>query len=334
MRPGTYAPRHGLQNPLDADLVIVDEASMIDLSAMRRLFDATPAKAPIILLGDPHQLASVEAGSALSDLCAAARAGAPALRDSLFELRTSHRYAPGSGIAALAEACKAGDVERALAALDPSAQKLDLRRVPTGSEGTLPRPLSRALREHYADLKKRAPTEQLAAIEGFRVLCAHRRGPLGAEHVNRETAQAFGGGLGELGADYHGRPILITENDPALELYNGDVGVVSARSPKAPLRAYFPHAPEPREVPLGQLPAHGDVYAMSVHKSQGSEFDHVAILLPDQPSPVLSRELLYTAVTRAKKSVTLYASEAVLRQALSQRVQRASGLIAALTGSP
>jgi exodeoxyribonuclease V alpha subunit len=163
-------------------------------------------------------------------------------------------------------------------------------------------------------------------------LCAHRTGAASVEQLNPRISRALGV---QRGVSYAGRPIIITQNDYASALFNGDVGVLHQDGDaKRELSACFRESADSvRQISLARLPAHESAYAMTVHKSQGSEFDHVAIVLPERPSRILSRELLYTAITRAKRSVSLYASESALRAAVLQRVERSSGLVARLTQS-
>ena len=283
--------------PLAADVIVVDEASMVDLGMMERLLAAVPEHARLILLGDKDQLASVEAGAVLGDICgegANAESGSPLAR-SITTLTRSHRFADDSAIKLLAAAT-----------------------------------------ERFAPLFEGAAAERLSALERFRVLCAHRQGPFGVVELNRavETALRRAGVLRDKGLSYAGRPILITENSYEAKLWNGDVAVL-AHDPVLGLRACFAHENSPdgvRRLPLARLPAHESVYAMSVHKSQGSEVDEVAVVLPNEDSPLLSRELLYTAVTRARQRVVIYAKAATLKLCIERRVARASGLRDALWG--
>ncbi len=316
--------RHHREHPLQCDVMLLDEASMVDLALMRRLFDALPSHARVIMLGDPDQLASVEAGGVLSDLCAAAEAGGP-LRACVTRLTESHRYAADTGVAALAEAVRTQDSDQALDILS-TGRFDDVRLEPSVNERGLPRALSAQARTGYAQLKAKDLDEKLRALNGFRVLCAHRKGREGVEALNLEFGRTLRGSAARLGEHYPGRPILITQNDYGTGLFNGDVGVIHAEG-RRDLAMYLRASSGVRRVALGRLAAHESVYAMSVHKSQGSEFDSVAVVLPERLSPVLTRELLFTAITRARQSVTLYAKPDVLRAAISQRLHRESGLV-------
>ena len=335
--------RHDAEHPLRADVVLVDEASMVDLALMTRLVAAVPHDARLILLGDKDQLASVEAGAVLGELCgrAADRVPGPslapraaALASSIVELNRSYRYRPGSGIEALARAINHGDAARALEILaDPALGDVE-RSDPEPAVAVSERLRADALAGCRAYLAPVLPADRLRALEGFRILCAHRQGPHGVAGANIEIE----GLLAEarlidrrIGPTYAGRPIMVTRNDYQLQLFNGDVGTIVKHGEKQ-LAFFVAPGGEQRLLSPARLPPHETVFAMTVHKSQGSEFDRVAVLLGDRSSPLLTRELLYTAVTRARESVTLYATQAVLEEAIARRTERGSGLRDALWG--
>jgi exodeoxyribonuclease V alpha subunit len=357
--PGRSARyRHGPDQPLLADVVVVDEASMVDLALMARLLDAVPAHARLILLGDRDQLASVEAGAVLGDICnrgaggafsdafaarVAARLGVMLPRgaaaptrsgiwDCIVSLTRSYRYRVESGIGRLAAAINAGDVDGVGAALAAGGGVMRIDPAPAGALGPQ---LERAVRDGFAPYCAAADAlQRLEALQRFRVLCAHRRGPFGVEQLNAQIEQLLAA-AGQLRTDavfYLGRPILVTENDYQVQLFNGDVGTIAAHPQRPNERVAVFLAPDgsPRYVAPARLPPHETAFAMSVHKSQGSEFDAVAVLLPDEPSPITSRELLYTAVTRARERVVLSARPAVIAHAVTHRSERASGLRDAL----
>ncbi len=355
-RPGF---EHGPERPLSADVVLVDECSMVDVALMRRLIEAVPQHAKLILLGDRHQLSSVEAGAVMADLCGTdphpgyskgleqrfrsafseppptpARDRTPPIADAIVELKKSYRFGGDSGIAALARAIKSGDADRVLERLTSGGP--DLRWIAVGEGARGPKgPLEAAVLEGYAALCASAqPDQALAALGRFRVLCAHRRGPLGVEGMNRlaERTLSEASRLRATGTFYSHRPLLVRSNDYGLGLFNGDAGVVlPGRARGGELCAHFIQADgRVRQLPLSRLPAHETAFAMSIHMSQGSEFDDVAVVLPDASSPLLSRELLYTAVTRARRHVLVYGSAESLRAAVERRVERASGLSEAL----
>lgn len=331
--------RFNREHPLAVDVVVVDEASMVDLALMARLIAAVPLKARLILLGDKNQLASVEAGAVLGDICGAglpATATTAPIAPCIVQLTRSYRYAPDSGIRQLADAINRGDAQRTLEILrDPALADVSL--IETAPSSALPARLFTAAIESFLPFFVAEGVERkLEALDHFRVLCAHRRGSHGQLAVNagieaalRRAAVITSGSASE---HYAGRAVMVTENDYQARLFNGDVGVlVRDREDPTRLRACFAGAGgEPREVSAARLPPHESAYAMSVHKSQGSELDEVAVLLPSEPSPLLSRELLYTAVTRARKRVVLYANPDVIRLAVGKSIERASGLRQAL----
>lgn len=345
--------RHDRSRPLPYDVVVVDEASMVDLALMAKLLAAVGPEARLVLLGDKDQLASVEAGAILGDIYAHQSGGfsapfvesvrattgdalvpsptrtAPGLHDGMVHLAHAHRFADDGGIAEFARAVNAGDAERALAVLARS-ESVQLRPVTQRKE--LEAELAPLLRAGLGGLRGEGADARLDRLDGFRVLAAHRRGPFGVETLNPWAERLLGRGEGEdaRGVFYDGRPVIVTANDYQVELFNGDVGVLASSdpvNPDAPLAAYFRSGPgTARSVSPACLPRHETAFVLSVHKSQGSQFGEVAFVLPDRPSPLLTRELVYTAVTRARKRVTLFGTEAVLRSAIAARVERASGL--------
>ncbi len=348
MRPGRVRPRRNRHRPLPFDLVVVDEVSMVDLPLMAHLADALPPEARLILLGDRDQLASVEAGQVMADLCGPRQvryspdtarlvagiagdeldtaAGLPPMADHRVILRASRRFDPEQGIGRLARAVNAGDLPAALAALAEEAEVNLVAPEPARLNELLRRellPLVQAAR------RTASPAEALARMNQARVLCALRDGPQGVARLNREMERLLGV---EGRAFYPGRPLMITVNDHRLRLYNGDTGLVLADA-RGRLQAYFPDPGHPdgvRAVAPARLPPHETAFAMTIHKSQGSEFDRVIMVLPRTDNPVLGRELVYTGLTRARRAVTLCASEEILGAALARRVHRASGLREAL----
>jgi exodeoxyribonuclease V alpha subunit len=343
--------RHHAGAPLGTDVVVVDEASMIDLSLATHLVDALAPRARLVLLGDKDQLASVEAGSVLADLAepivaappvrrarkvsrnqlaldfgdAVAEASSGSRADSVIELRTSYRYARESGIGLLAQAVNAGDEDRALSILT-DARFADVA-LHSRRTARLDTALGELVVARYGEYLSAAdPRERLARFDRFRVLCAHRQGPRGAEETNRDIESLLASRrLIAPAAIYDGKPVLVTRNDYGVGLFNGDVGIVGEGDGR--LRAWFmtPQA-ELHPVSIPRLPAHELVYAMTVHKSQGSEFDEVLVVLPEAPSPIVTRELLYTAITRARSRILIDGDPAVVRHAIRHRVERRSGL--------
>lgn len=336
--PDRSIPRYHRDNPLPADVVIVDEASMIDLALMARLFAAVHPDARIILLGDKDQLASVEAGRVLGDLCAGNEADASAsdLARHIVHLRQNFRFASGGGIHQLGTHIREGEAAKAMALLR-SGERADIVHVPLPSADALARSLRDRIVEQYRPmLTARTPEEALAAFERFRVLCGPRRGPFGVEQLNAITERALSDArlIVPNIRHYRGRPVLMVENDYNLQLFNGDIGLILV-DPEDPsqLRAFFPGPNGTlRKIAPTRLPRHETAWAMTIHKTQGSEFDRVLMLLPDSDSPLLTRELFYTGVTRARSAVEIWASDDILQSTIRRKTERSSGLKDALWG--
>ncbi|MFC1488630.1 exodeoxyribonuclease V subunit alpha [Thermodesulfobacteriota bacterium] len=363
--PGSPYFIHNSENPLPADVVVVDEASMVDLALMSKLLQAVPPSARLILLGDRDQLASVEAGSVLGDICVREQAHSfskdfcrkieqvtgeafellanrhrkkTGLYDAIVHLKRSYRFSADSKIGELSRTINLGNVVESMRLLkDSDGEGLEWEEV--DSQQDLFTTLAKSIVKGYtAYLKTEDPETALEYFNRFKILCAVNFGPFGVVSVNRLAEQVLNQ-QGLINPDnqwYRGRPVLITRNDYNLGLYNGDIGI-TLRSPgsgnnglyvffsgtSGKLRRFSPH----------RLPEHETVYAMTVHKSQGSEFEHALFVLPARDYPVLTRELLYTGITRAKKSVSILGTEAVLSTSISKRIERTSGLRDALWGS-
>lgn len=349
-------PRYHAENPLHCDLLVVDEASMVDLSLMSRLMAALPSHARLILLGDKDQLASVEAGSVLGDicgtgsdhaygaaqsallerLCSGAKTGdaaGPAMADGIALLRHSYRFDAHSGIGKLARAVNDNDERGVFASLSDEGFS-DLAWMDFDRGGSIDAAVGLAA-DAYADyIGEQDVAAALAAFGRFRLLCAVRKGRYGVKTLNLSIEKELGR-RGLIKPDtpfYANRPLMITRNDYGLKLFNGDVGLVR-HDPAADgaLRAFF-QLPDGslRGHAVSRLPAHDTVFAMTVHKSQGSEFDQVLLMLPREQTAVATRELLYTGITRGKRKVTVAATEEALKRAIGQRNLRASGLREAL----
>jgi exodeoxyribonuclease V alpha subunit len=335
VRPqGSPRYRFNADNPLAYDLVVVDETSMLSSSLMHRLLEAVSADTELLLVGDPDQLASVEAGSVLADIArAAARAGSP-LATVTDRLITRHRF--GAEIGALADAILAGDPAAVLGLLGAASHatgdagplfRAPITWVEPGSPGLLA--LIAEVVAHAARLGKLARAGDAAAAVGaqkdLQVLCAHRSGALGAAGWNALVEKKLDVGGGP--PWYPGRPVMITRNTPALDLFNGDIGLVvpaAAGSPR--LEAAFPQGRSVRCVSVARLDEVATVHALTIHKSQGSEYRHAVVVLPERPSRILSRELLYTGVTRAIDRVTVVGTQEVIAAAVARPIRRASGL--------
>jgi len=395
-RPDTRHFRHDARNPLGLDVLVIDEASMIDLEMMASVLMALPSHARLILLGDKDQLASVEAGAVLGALCQRAEQGhytevtrqwlqkttglllpeamidpeGTPLDQAVTMLRESHRFTASSGIGQLALAVNAGNAKAALEILNTPPQDLLYLKLgekaetafealvldggtssdhPEGAEKNVP---PRVGYRHYLNLLRTEHRPQadaspedwdgwarqvLSAHDQFQLLCAVRKGPWGVEGLNQriETLLASKHLIKKQGEWYAGRPVLVTRNDYALGLMNGDIGVTLAiQDPgqKAPvLRVAFPNYDGDRLIKWVNPTRLNDVetvFALTVHKSQGSEFTHTALALPNRPNPILTRELLYTGITRASRWFTLVngGTDENLMAAVGRQVLRNGGL--------
>lgn len=322
-------PLHHAANPLPVDLVIIDEASMVDLPLMAKLFAALAPRTQLMLIGDPDQLASVEVGSVLADIVAAAPLN-PTLDRALQRLRTPYRFGADSGIGRLCEAIREGDHAGALTVLeDDRFPDVRLRPLPTREALAARLQDTPAFRRLRAACEHRQPEALLAALGSVRILCPLRRGPWGIEGLNA-VAERLLHDEGLIHADrpwYEGRPILVLRNDYDVQLFNGDAGVVLNDRISGEHQVIFPgEGGEIRRFSPARLPQHQTNYAMTVHRSQGSEFDHVLVVLPPTDGPLLSRELLYTAVSRARHDLEIWADAETLRRACERPASRASGL--------
>lgn len=318
--------RHHRGNRLPHDVIVVDETSMVSLTLMARLLEAVRPDSRLLLVGDADQLASVEAGAVLADLVD----GLGARDDArIARLVTSHRF--GAPIGALASAIRdgrTGDVIGLLRHGGPDIEWLDTDN-PAERLRTVLVPHALRLREAAILGDARAA---LATLDDHRLLCAHRRGPYGVRQWNRQVERWLTDATGEpIWSDwYAGRPLLVTANDYGLKLYNGDTGVTVMRDDG--LAAVVGSGAGPVEFSTSRLADVDTVHAMTIHKSQGSQAKEVTVLLPDEESRLLTRELFYTAVTRAKTKVRVVGSEAAVRAAIERRVVRASGLAERLRG--
>lgn len=389
-RPDGYS--YNYKKTLPYDLVIIDEASMVDLPMMAQLMEALGENTRLILLGDKDQLASVEAGSVLGDLCDSGvlvngyhahglkdtrakqleelcgleqedlneyiEPSAPLMANSLTQLRVSHRFSRDSGIGQLAAGINAGrydqvqqsfqqyeDIHSYICLAAPFSKNISQESI--AAEHAWQQQVIRGYSQYLnAIVKGVAPYAVLQLFNEFQLLCALRQGSSGLHALN-ERVQKLLLGQGLLNIDsstvpmeqnrwYVGRPVMITHNDYELNLFNGDIGIammVLGQDGGQELRVCFVAADSTnannskvRQLLPTRLPAHETAYAMTVHKSQGSEFADVALVLPETHSPVISRELIYTAITRGKKSFSLYSNEDVLAAGVNSRIERASGL--------
>ncbi len=320
-------------NPLPYDVVVVDEASMLDLVLWDRLLWALGRGTRLVVLGDHRQLESVQPGRVLAEMIAAAtddgnrgatgRTTGP-LADCYIELDRNYRFESHPGISRLAAAIRNYDGDTALQTLSNQEYREELFHFPSAQVDNA---LAQVWPEVMAVVRASTPEEALAALARIRILCALRRGPYGVEGVNaRVESRLRREGL-PAGEWAHGRPVLVTANDPHSGLFNGDVGVLLNRGDGRGITAWFPGLQEPRSVPLAALPSHDTAWAITVHRSQGSEFESVLLVLPPQAHELAGPELLYTGMTRARARILLAADEVALRAACQQRPPRRTGLL-------
>ena len=345
-RPGSNSRfRHDRSNQLPHQVVIVDETSMVSLSLMARLVEAVRPSARLVLVGDPEQLVSVEAGAVLGDIvgeaadeefdAATAPPGTRAIAEGITVLRHVHRFSGAVG--SLARGVEHGDADAVIDLLSGGGEELtwvpEDAAVSAAADEIVHRAVVGPASAVVAAARRGDARAALDAMQAVQLLCAHRRGPYGVA-VWRSRIEAW---LHE-SVDgyvphgwYAGRPLLVTENDYALGLFNGDTGV-GVEEAHGRLQSAFERRGEIVLVSPSRLAAVETLYAMTIHKSQGSQFGEVVVVLPDESSPILTRELLYTAVTRAERAVTVVGTEAAVRAAVDRPVSRASGLRERLWG--
>ena len=324
-------------------LVIVDEMSMVSLPLTARLLSAVRDDAAVVLVGDPYQLESIEAGTVLADIVGPAASddsekatsATPPIADHVIVLDRVHRFVEGGEIADFADAVRTGDSDEAIRLLATGSKGLAWIHGESGEDFET---LVERITEHRTNLVELAQNpggidEALAALDGLAVLCAHHRGPQSVDqwrHLIEADLDEQYPGLRFGNEWYPGQPVMITTNDYRLNLFNGDIGV-TVDTDDGPKVAFGRGGI--RTFPRSHIGDHTTVHAMTIHKSQGSQFDEVVVALPSESSRLLTRELLYTAVTRASGSVTLVGEEAVIRHAIDRSVQRASGLGERLWGT-
>ncbi len=341
--PNNEQGRYNAERPLPFDVIIVDEASMIDISLMAKLLQALSPTAQLVLLGDSQQLASVESGAVLANLCqkkvsfntgfvdmVADLAGidlsdyannSPASTlNSVVKLQHSYRFDEASLIGRLAYAIQAGNAERVVKELAEAGKQTWLQEEDNARLIAGYQPYFKSI------MQAESPLACIQSFDVYRVLCAIKQGPQSVASVNAVIERH----IAKLGWRsqhdfYHGRPIMITQNDYRQQLFNGDTGLI-LKDETGQLRACFLIDNELRWVDLIRLPAHETAFAITVHKSQGSEFDHVCVVLPQEDTAILNRELLYTAITRAKKQLSLFCNEAILRKTVVTQHERETGL--------
>ena len=315
-RPNSHATKHHQGNPLSIDLLLVDEVSMVDLPMMARLLDALPERCKLVLVGDSEQLPSVAAGSVLADIPASA----------ISYLHKSHRFDGQGGIGLLANHVMLNQAEQSWQVL---LTNKDLHLIP---EDGFQAWLEQMCDQYFVPmLKAKTLNEAFECLTQFRILAATRQGDMGVEGLNEQVERLLSRRLSQirLGQNYHGKPVMVTKNHHGLGLFNGDIGIVWAEE-NGQLNVCFQQGQKVRKVNVGLLQDLETVYAMTIHKTQGSEFGHVALIVAPQAERLLSSQLLYTAVTRAKVTCSIKVSEYVWRKAVGNKTQRWSGLASLL----
>ncbi|MHC4871808.1 MAG: exodeoxyribonuclease V subunit alpha [Planctomycetota bacterium] len=355
--------RYNTENPLPADAVIIDEASMIDLPKMAKLISALRPDARLILLGDMNQLSSVESGCVLSDICSAAEVNVfsknlrqnlsqsgiditdpdlswnegQKINDAIVELSFSRRFAEEGSVAALSNAVKEADNEEKAAA---AFQLLQSDNAVSHHNITMDFPdqsfRSLIIENFQAYLAAETPEDAFRELDNFRVLCAVRKGPFGVEFVNKLIESILVRSQNHLDLSqrfYHKRIIMITRNEYSLNLFNGDIGIVITEETESGpgTSVCFKNTDREgrssiRKISPNMLPEHETAFAMTIHKSQGSEFERTAIILPPKESRVLTRELIYTGLTRTRTSAHIWCTEKIFKRAIMQKTERSSGL--------
>ncbi|MDX1586907.1 MAG: exodeoxyribonuclease V subunit alpha [Balneolaceae bacterium] len=344
--------RYNEDNPMPYDLVVIDEASMIDQALMSRLMAAMLPDSKLILLGDKDQLASVEAGSVLGDICninvnristpfaeflknfnisvepeKQATEGKP-LTDQVILLEKNYRFDAQSGISELSVHINRGKADKAIELMeDPNYEGVSFYPLISGSD--MENVLSRIVEEHVGlsyDITD--PESLFERFSRFQLLSAHRRGPLGTVYLNdvieKLVKKKFS--LSKYDSWYHGKPVMVTRNEYTMGLNNGDIGICVLDRDEKTRKVLFRDGDGFKAIPVERLPDHELAYALTVHKSQGSEFEEIFLIHPHKESPILTRELIYTAITRAQKKVTIAGRKEILTYGIREKMQRTSGL--------
>jgi exodeoxyribonuclease V alpha subunit len=342
IRPRSAGPAHHAHAPLPVDVVVVDEASMLDLSLATQLLEAIPPEARIILLGDKDQLAAVEAGAVFAELTQLYSE----LPQHIIAFTRSFRFAEDSGIAHLADAVRAGDAEAALACLKNPSNDLRWIDAPPSS-GSLQNDITEGFRPYLQalDAFRIGDPSSVArldeALQRFRVLCTLRQGPTGVERMNQRISSWLQqqppcrSRAQDPEPWFPGRVVMVTRNDASTGLFNGDMGIALPDA-GGRLRVHFVQATDAmrkRILPLERLPAHETAFALTVHKAQGSEFDRVLLILAEPASPVMTRELIYTGITRARRQVLVAGSSESVTSAIARPTVRHGGLSQSITMS-
>jgi len=353
--------KYNRDNPLPYSVIIIDEASMIDLTLMTKLLEAVDDDAKLILLGDKDQLASVEAGSVFADICAGAESHssgvefasvakemgielpvgegkrAHPLQECIVQLQESRRFGTDSGIGKLARAINQGKADEALQLLASDEHQEEISFIPLSKNA-----LDELIRHHSSQQFKKytddslSQSKKLSAMTEIQFLCAHKKGDYSVQAINQK-AEVILGARTTRSEWYHGRPVIMMENDYQINVYNGDTALCQVDDQgnfSIIMESYDDRSgtKSVRSIPIVRLQQPETSWALSVHKSQGSEYDTVVVVLPEKISPVVTRELLYTGITRAKKKVILMGTESVIKKAIEQKTKRFGGLRQKLWG--
>ncbi len=357
VKPGSSGFRHDEKKPLMADIFIIDEASMVSLALMSKLLQAIPLESRVILLGDKNQLSSVESGAVFGDISETGVVDSfskefmeeyravtgetnkieygksgneifTALTDSIVELQHSYRFDASPGIGTISKTVNQGDAESAVD-LFTSGNLKNISHQPLPKLEQFQSLLSIVVEKQLVQsFRAESVEDSFACHNRFKILCSHRQGDYGVTGINQMIEQLLiqKKVIGFEKSFYRGKPIIIKQNDYNLGLYNGDTGIIW-EDETGGLKAFFPEGGNQfKSYSLGRLPLHKSVYAMTIHESQGSEFDEILIVLPNIASPIFTRELLYTAITRAKRGVEIWASAETLKTAVAAKTHRQSGL--------
>lgn len=346
--------RYNAENPLPYDIVIIDEASMVDQALMSKLMQALLTESKLILIGDKDQLASVEAGSVLGSICALNRnqispgfadrlnelsikipesaiTGEPhPLTDNIILLEKSYRFGAESGISQLAGLINRGEADDAVSLLESAAYN-GIKLADFKRSEDFENELRKAIKKYVLPiLSSQEPDRMFDILKTFRILSPHRTGPFGVEYLNNKVKEILirDGAISRYETWYHGKPVIINQNDYGLGLHNGDIGICIIN--KGEKYICFQKDDGYKEVVVSRLPDHDPAYALTVHKSQGSEFDDLLLVLPAGESKVMTRELLYTAITRARSTVKIFGRKEILKKGITTKLERFSGLRDAL----
>ena len=332
---GSISAKYNKNETLPHDLIIADETSMFDLSLMKKLFSALSPSASIVFLGDKDQLASVQAGSVFGDICSFSKNGSvekpdnsECLSKSITVLKKSFRFDPDKGIGKISKAVNESDIHGVQDAFNSDDNIRFIENNESGFQGfrkKLKEIIESEIKRYSNDypyifpVNKAKPEELLARMKNIQILSALRKGPGGFGEINAIVEEIFS----LTGNIYHGMPVMAVENDYDMKIFNGDTGIICKEER---LNAYFPGDDALRKINPYLLKSYEKSFCMTVHKSQGSEFENIIFVLPNEDSRVLTKELIYTAITRAKKNITIIGSKEILNAGILRKTERSSGL--------